>query len=106
MERQHDRQHGGLGPDASGQGDAMADSLRGEFRPVRWYQDIGIHRSVRPFAIIAWLCLAESWEAVIDINQSDLCVLAWGRTGLARRNTRSCKWERGPASACPSSTTS
>jgi hypothetical protein len=27
-----------------GQGDTVLDSFPGEFRPVRWYQDIGIHR--------------------------------------------------------------
>jgi len=39
-----DRQHGDSGADPLGQGDSVLDSFPGEFRPVCWYQDIGIHR--------------------------------------------------------------
>src|SRR5580704_7468029 len=44
MKRRQDRQHGGSGGDPLGQGDAVLDCLPSEFRPVRWYQDVGIHR--------------------------------------------------------------
>jgi hypothetical protein len=42
--RRHDCECGGLGPDPLGQGDAVLDSLSSKFRPIRWYQDVGIHR--------------------------------------------------------------
>ena len=44
MKGRQDCQHGSFGTDPLGQGDAVLDSLRGEFRPVRWYQDVGVHR--------------------------------------------------------------
>src|SRR5437660_4345977 len=39
-----DRQQGDSGADPLGQGDSVLDSFPGEFRPVRWYKDISIHR--------------------------------------------------------------
>jgi hypothetical protein len=39
-----DRQRGDSGADPLGQGDTVLDSFPSEVRPVRWYQDIGIHR--------------------------------------------------------------
>ena len=47
MKGRQDRQHGDFGADPLGQGDAVLDSFPGEFRPVRWYQDAGIHRALR-----------------------------------------------------------
>src|SRR5690348_3692891 len=44
MKGRQDRQHGDSGADPLGQGDTVLDSFPGEFRPIRWYQDIGIHR--------------------------------------------------------------
>ena len=44
MKGRQDRQHGDSGADPLGQGDTVLDSFPGEFRPVRWYQDIGIPR--------------------------------------------------------------
>src|SRR5579859_6817169 len=44
MKRRPDRQHGDFGTDPLSQGDAVLDSFPGEFRPVRWYQNVGIHR--------------------------------------------------------------
>jgi len=44
MKGRQDRQHGESGADSLGQAETVLDSLPGEFRPVRWYQDIGIHR--------------------------------------------------------------
>ena len=41
--RQH-RQRDGFGADPLGQGDAVRDSLLGQVRAVRRYQDVGIHR--------------------------------------------------------------
>jgi hypothetical protein len=43
MKRRQDRQRGDFGADPLGQGDAVLDSFPGEFRPVGWYQDGGIH---------------------------------------------------------------
>ena len=45
MKGRQDRQHGDVGADPFRQSDAVLDSLPSEFRPVRWYQDIGIHRA-------------------------------------------------------------
>jgi hypothetical protein len=45
MKIRHDGQHGGFGADPLGQGDAVIDSLPGQFRPVGWNQDVGIHSS-------------------------------------------------------------
>src|SRR5881398_2521935 len=39
-----DRQHGDSGADPLGQVDTVLDGFPSEFRPVRWYQDVGIHR--------------------------------------------------------------
>ena len=38
-----DRQHGDFGPDPFGQSDTVLDGFPGEFRAVRWNQDVGIH---------------------------------------------------------------
>ena len=46
MKRRQDRQHGDFGADPLGQGDGVLESFPGEFRPVRWYQDVGIHRAL------------------------------------------------------------
>jgi hypothetical protein len=43
MKRRQDRQDGSFGADPLGQGEAELDSLAGEFRPVRWYQDVSVH---------------------------------------------------------------
>jgi hypothetical protein len=43
MKRRQDRQRGGCGAYPLGQGDAVLDSFPGELRPIRWYQDVGIH---------------------------------------------------------------
>jgi len=43
MKWRQDRQHGDFGADPLGQGDAVLDSFPGEFRPVRWYQNVRIH---------------------------------------------------------------
>jgi hypothetical protein len=56
VKRRQDRQRGDSGPDPSGQGDPVLDSLRGEFRPVRRYQDVGVHR---PFP---WSGLLGAWR--------------------------------------------
>ena len=48
MKRRQDRQHGNVGADPFRQGDAVLNSLPRKFRPVRWYQDIGIHRPLSP----------------------------------------------------------
>src|SRR5271167_4837268 len=53
MKRRQDRQGGGFGADPLGQGDAVLDPLPGEFRPVRRYQDIGIHRSLLGHDLVA-----------------------------------------------------
>jgi hypothetical protein len=44
MKRRQESQHGGFGSNPLGQGDAVLDSFSSQFRPVRWYQDVGIHR--------------------------------------------------------------
>jgi hypothetical protein len=44
MKGRQDRQHGDSGADPLGQGDTVLDSFPGEFRPVRWYQNISIDR--------------------------------------------------------------
>ena len=44
MKRRQDRQHSGFGADALSQGKAVGDSLAGWLRPVRWYQNVSIHR--------------------------------------------------------------
>src|SRR5208282_5197306 len=46
MKGRQDRQRGGFRADPLGQGDAVLDGLPSEFRPVRRYQDVGIHRSL------------------------------------------------------------
>jgi hypothetical protein len=43
MKRRQDRQRGGFGAYPLGQGDAVLDSFPGELRPIRRYQDVGIH---------------------------------------------------------------
>ena len=50
MKGRQDRQHGDVGADPFRQGDAVLDGLPSEFRPIRWYQDIGIHRPLSPAA--------------------------------------------------------
>ena len=47
MKRRRDRECSGFGADPLGQGDGVLDSFSGEFRPVYWYQDVGIHRTLR-----------------------------------------------------------
>ena len=44
MKGRYDCQHGGFGSDPLGQGNAVLDSFSAQFRTVRWYQDVGIHR--------------------------------------------------------------
>jgi hypothetical protein len=40
-----DRQHRNFGTNPLGEGDAVLDGLPCKFRPVCWYQDVGIHIS-------------------------------------------------------------
>ena len=44
IKRRQDCQHGGFGSDPLSQGNAVLDSFSAQFRTVRWYQDVGIHR--------------------------------------------------------------
>jgi hypothetical protein len=44
MKGRQDRQRGNFGTEPPGQRDAVLDCLRGEFRPIRRYQYVGIHR--------------------------------------------------------------
>ena len=44
MKGQQDCQRGDFGADSFGQGDAVLDGFACEFRAVRWYQNVGIHR--------------------------------------------------------------
>jgi hypothetical protein len=43
MKRRQDRQDGDFGADPLGQGDAVSDCFAGKFRPIRRYQDLGVH---------------------------------------------------------------
>jgi len=53
MKGRQDSQHGGFGADPLGQGDAVLDSFPSQFRSVRWYQDVGIHRPLLDHDLLA-----------------------------------------------------
>src|ERR1700751_511513 len=57
MKGRQDCQHGGFGTDPLGQGDAMLDSFSGQFRTVRWYQDVRIHRYLLDYRLLEYRLL-------------------------------------------------